>query len=89
MADIIRADILTSAVGMGRQTIDWNDIKTVSVPLIPQNERKKIADRILSAWEQEKRAKESIENLKFVLDNEFGVEGIESQKRFLAAKPPK
>jgi type I restriction enzyme M protein len=85
----IRADILTSAVGMGRQTIDWNDIKTVSVPLIPKNERKKIADRILSAWEQEKRAKESIENLKFVLDKEFGVEGVESQKRFLAAKPPK
>ena len=33
--------------------------------------------------------KESIENIKFVLDKEFGVEGIESQKRFLAAKPPK
>jgi type I restriction enzyme M protein len=85
----IRADLLTSAVGMGRQTIDWEEIKTVQIPMLPQNRRQKIVNTILLAWEKEKKANQEVENVQIMLDDEFGVESEESKYRFTAYKPPK
>jgi type I restriction enzyme M protein len=85
----IRADLLTSAVGMGRQTIDWEDIKNVEIPLLPKEKRIEIANQILSAWKKEKEASESIAQVGDILNQEFSVESDESQLRFKEAKPPR
>ena len=85
----IRADFLSSAIGMGRQTINWDDIKTVQVPFLRREKREMIARQIKNAWELEKKAQESIENIYALLDAEFNVESELSKNRFLAAKPPR
>ncbi|OFX54754.1 MAG: hypothetical protein A2046_00445 [Bacteroidetes bacterium GWA2_30_7] len=85
----IRADFLTSAIGMGRQTIDWEDIKTVQIPFLPKKERNEISKQIIDAWAAEKKAQQSIESISDVLHQHFQVESKESKVRFLAAKPPK
>ena len=74
---------------MGRQTIDWEEIKTVQIPMLPQNRRQKIVNTILLAWEKEKKANQEVENVQIMLDDEFGVESEESKYRFTAYKPPK
>ena len=85
----LRSDLLTTAVGMGRQTISWDNIKLIQVPLLPPNKRKNIVNKIVIAWQQEKEAIERVDNIKLDLDKEFGVEGEESKYRFIAFKPPK
>jgi type I restriction enzyme M protein len=85
----IRADMLTSAVGMGRQTIDWEDIKNLEIPLLSPKERKSIAKQILNAWQKEKEAIEAIASVGNLLNQEFNVESEESQRRFLETKPPR
>lgn len=85
----IRADILTSAVGMGRQTVNWEDVKKVQVPMLSQEKRHSIASQIISAWEQERKAIQEVDNVRGVLDGYFGVESSESEYRFIASKPPK
>ncbi len=85
----IRADFLTSAIGMGRQTIDWDDIKNVKVPFLPPTKRKEIGKQILDAWIAERNAQVIIENVNGLLHTEFDVESEDSKIRFLSAKPPK
>lgn len=85
----IRADFLTSAIGMGRQTISWDNIKTVKVPFLADKERNDIGKHIKDAWEAERNAQESLDSIKDILHSEFDVESEESKSRFLASKPPK
>ncbi len=85
----IRADFLTSAIGMGRQTIDWEDMKNVVVPLLPVNKRKIISREILRAWEAENEAKYTMKNITQELHEAFDVESEESKIRFESSKPPK
>jgi type I restriction enzyme M protein len=85
----IRADFLSSAVGMGRQTISWDNIKNVQVPFLSSEKRKEITEKILNAWKLEKEAQDSIKNIYSILDTEFNVESELSKSRFIAAKPPK
>jgi type I restriction enzyme M protein len=85
----IRADFLSSAIGMGRQTISWDKIKNVQIPFLPKEKRDEIAKKILNAWKLEKAAQESIKSIYSLLDTEFNVESELSKSRFLAAKPPK
>jgi len=85
----IRTDMLTSAVGMGRQTIDWEDIKNVKIPLLSKEERMNIAKKVLDAWQKEKEAIESIASVSGLLNQEFNVESEESQRRFMETKPPR
>jgi type I restriction enzyme M protein len=85
----IRADFLSSAIGMGRQTISWDNIKNVQIPFLPIAKRDEIAGKILNTWKLEKEAQESIKSIYSILDTEFNVESELSKSRFLAAKPPK
>jgi restriction endonuclease S subunit len=85
----IRADFLSSAIGMGRQTISWNNIKSVQLPFLSLEKRDEIAKKIINAWQLEKEAQESIKSIYSLLDTEFNVESEVSKTRFLAAKPPK
>jgi type I restriction enzyme M protein len=85
----ICADFLSSAIGMGRQTISWDNIKNVQIPFLSLEKRDEIAKKILNAWKLEKTAQESIKNIYNLLDTEFNVESELSKSRFLAAKPPK
>ena len=85
----IRADFLTSAIGMGRQTINWDNIKDVLIPFLSNKERKIISYGILDAWELEKKVNKTFKNILSSLDENFNVESGDSKKRFLAAKPPK
>lgn len=85
----IRSDILTSAIGMGRQTVDWQDIKDVFVPFCSIEKRKEISRDILDAWEKERNANILLEGVTKSLNEKFGVESDESKKRFDAMKPPK
>jgi len=85
----IRADVLSSAIGMGRQTVDWDDIKNLEVPFLPPQERKRISKQILEAWEAEKRAEQELQNITGMLHRKFNVESEESKRRFEATKPPK
>jgi type I restriction enzyme M protein len=85
----IRADFLSSAIGMGRQTINWDDIKTVQIPFLSRDKRENVAQKIKNAWELEKKAQESIDDISDMLHTEFDVESEQSKRRFIAAKPPK
>ncbi|MBO7100483.1 MAG: N-6 DNA methylase [Bacteroidales bacterium] len=86
----IRADILDSAVGMGRSPIKWDNIKDVQVPFIKdRKKRKEIACRVEKSWEKIKKAKQEVENVKTELGDIFGTETPESLFRFEANKPPK
>ncbi len=85
----IRAEFLTSAIGMGRQTVKWDKICTVQVPLLHPSQREAIGQRVMEHWEAEKRAKDGISAISRELHNKFDVESLSSQKRFLGAKPPK
>jgi type I restriction enzyme M protein len=85
----IRADFLTSAIGMGRQTIGWEDIKNVEVPFVSIEKRKEISKDIIDSWEAEKAAQEKMEKINLLLNENFCVESKESKERFEATKPPK
>jgi len=85
----IRADFLSSAIGIGRQTVSWDNIKNVQIPFLSQEKREQIGKKIINAWKMEKEAQESIKNIYTFLDTEFNVESELSKNRFLAAKPPK
>lgn len=85
----IRADVLSSAIGMGRQTVSWDDIKNLEVPFLPLQERKRISKQILSAWEAERRAQQEFDNINCLLHEKFDVESVASKRRFEATKPPK
>ncbi|MDR1021869.1 MAG: N-6 DNA methylase [Prevotellaceae bacterium] len=85
----IRADFLSSAIGMGRQTINWDDIKNVQIPFLSRERRAEVAHKIKDAWDLEKKAQESIDGIKDILHTEFDVESEQSKHRFTAAKPPR
>ncbi|MDR1470807.1 MAG: N-6 DNA methylase [Spirochaetaceae bacterium] len=85
----IRADFLSSAIGMGRQTINWEYIKKVSIPFLPKPERKEIVKKILEAWELEDKAKKSLEAINDLLNTHFDVESDQSKQRFISTKPPR
>jgi type I restriction enzyme M protein len=85
----MRADFLTSAIGMGRQTVSWEDIKNVEVPFLPIEERQRISDSIRNAWQQEKLALQRLDTIAAKLHDQFNVESEESKKRFEATKPPR
>jgi type I restriction enzyme M protein len=85
----IRADFLSSAIGIGRQTISWDNIKNVQIPFLSPEKRGEIAVKILNAWKLEKESQESIKSVYSLLDTEFNVESELSKSRFLASKPPK
>lgn len=86
----IRADLLDSAVGMGRSPIKWENIKDVNIPLVKDKDaRKKVADKVIESWENIKKAKMEVEQIKVSLGVLFGTEGQESIFRFDANKPPR
>ena len=86
----IRADLLDSAVGMGRSPIKWENIRDVKIPLVKdKNDRKKVADKIIKSWDKIKKAKLEVEKVKDSLGCLFGTEGQESIFRFDANKPPR
>ncbi len=85
----IRADILSAAVGLGRQTINWEDLKQVQIPLLPVAERKRLASKVRTAWKKEGETRRDLEAVARTLDAEFDVESEESKKRFDAHRPPR
>ena len=86
----IRADMLDSAIGMGRSTVKWEEIKDVEIPWIENMEQRKLfVDKILASWQKIKKAKEELNDVNKELGSLFGVEGEESLFRFNANKPPK
>lgn len=86
----IRADILDSAIGMGRSTIEWSDIKSVKIPYIKDTSlRMKYVNDILSSWNSIKSAKNQLKLIQDNLGNIFGTEGESSIDRYEANKPPK
>lgn len=86
----IRADMLDSAIGMGRSTIKWEDIRSVKIPYLnDENARKKIVNKVFKAWASIKKAKLDLEKVKTEVGDMFGTESPESYFRFNANKPPK
>ena len=86
----IRADILDSAVGMGRSPIKWDNIKDVQVPFLKdRKKREEIAHKVEKSWEKIKKARQEVENIKTELGDIFGTECSDSLFRFEANKPPK
>ena len=84
----LKCDLLTSAVGMGRQTICWDDIKDVEVP-IAQSEIHKISEQIYDCWKKEEEANKGINAIQDFLAQTFDVEGEASKMRYASTKPPK
>jgi len=86
----IRADLLDSAVGMGRSPIKWENVKDVQIPFIKdRSEREEIAKRVEESWEKIKKSKQEVESIKTELGVLFGTESSQSVFRFDANKPPK
>ena len=54
----VRADMLDSAIGMGRSTIKWEDIRSVKIPYLKdEKKRKDIVKKVFKAWASIKKAK--------------------------------
>lgn len=85
----IRSDLLTSAVGMGRQTIEWEDVKKVKIPILEKNEMNSMSQSVLNAWQKEKEIDDIYKNIKRALHDRFNVESEESKARFEQTKPPR
>ena len=85
----IRADILDSAIGMGRSPISWKGIKDIEIPFINTEERKKIVNNIKESWKKIKKAKDDLKTLQQDIGNQFNLESDDSIYRFNANKPPK
>ena len=85
----IRTEFLSKSVGMGRQTIGWEDIEDLKIPMLPRDERERIYREIMEAWKKEKEVEKTFTNLKTKLDKSFDVESEESKNRFEYSKPPK
>jgi len=85
----LRNEMLSSAIGVGRQTIDWSDINKIQVPRPDRKERKRIYDGIIGAWEKEKEIANTFSRLKIELDEKFNVESDSSKIWFEANKPPR
>ncbi len=85
----LRSQMLRSAVGIGRQTIDWTDVKNIKIPWPSKAERNKIYQRIIAGWQAEKKAEKTFHDLNLDLSSKFSLESEESRKWFEAIKPPK
>ena len=85
----LRADILSAAVGLGRQTINWDDIRDLWVPLVKCEETKRIASDLLNAWRKQMEAECTLDEVSTILQNKFDVESQESKRRFEGTKPPR
>jgi len=85
----LRNEMLSSAIGVGRQTIDWNNINKIQVPFPDKNERERIYNNIVSAWKKEKEIIDTFNQLAIDLDKKFNVESESSKKWFEANKPPR
>lgn len=85
----IRCDLLSSAVGMGRQTIDWTDIQKIELPFFEEQKVLEISNKILNSWEKEKEILQTFYNIKDTLNKNFNLETDESKIRFAQIKPPK
>lgn len=85
----IRIEMLADAIGVGRQTINWDDIKDIKVPWIDKVERKRIYKQIIDAWEAEKFVENTFKNLKLELNSKFNVESNDAKEWFIKIKPPK
>lgn len=86
----IRADLLDSAIGMGRSTIKWDEIKDVKIPYIEDKaERNRYVRKVIDAWDRIKSAKKDLISVKDQLGVLFYTESDESIYRFNANKPPK
>jgi restriction endonuclease S subunit len=85
----LRNEMLSSAIGVGRQTIDWDDIRNIQIPFPDKLERRSIYEDIISAWGKEKEITNTFIHLQNELQNKFGVESESSKIWFEANKPPR
>ena len=86
----IRADMLDSAIGMGRSTVKWEEIKDIEIPWISDDERRiNFVEQIKQSWQNIKRAKANLNKVQDELGDLFSTNGEDSQFRFNANKPPK
>ena len=74
----IRCDLLSSAVGMGRQTINWIDIQKIELPFFKNQKVLEISNKILNSWEKEKEILQTLSNIKDSLNKNFNLETEES-----------
>ena len=75
----LRNEMLSSAIGVGRQTIDWSNISKIQVPFPDKNERERIYNNIVSAWKKEKEIIDTFNQLGIDLDKKFNVESESSK----------
>jgi type I restriction enzyme M protein len=85
----LRNEMLSSAIGVGRQTIDWSDINKIHIPFPDKKERKKIYEDIIEAWKKEKEIADTFSQLQIKLNEKFNVESDSSKTWFEANKPPR
>jgi len=65
------------------------DVKDIQLPIVAESEREKMAKQVLEAWQAEKKAEKTLEELNSMLDMKFGVESEQSKTWFEANKPPR
>ena len=85
----MRAEMLIGAIGVGRQTVGWADIKTIQLPIVNDVERRIMARKVLDVWQIEKKAEKSLEELRSTIASNFGVESEQSKEWFEANRPPR
>jgi len=85
----LRSEILSSSIGMGRQTVEWDNLKEIEFPLSKEAERKQIASNLLKAWAMEKEALAAIQNVKDILNEKYKIDSDDSKTRFEFSKPPR
>lgn len=84
----LRCELLSAAVGTGRQRITWDPIKTIQVPILKLEMLNTVTDNIDELWALEQSVIDKHNEITKILDNSFKVESVSSHERFEATKPP-
>jgi type I restriction enzyme M protein len=82
------AEWLSSATGIGRHRIEWDQLRGQRVPLLPTKEQKNIGDQYRKAQEYEREIRKLRAAAQGVL-SPLELEGEVAKDRLERAKPPK
>ncbi|MGB9372058.1 MAG: hypothetical protein WCB79_09045, partial [Halobacteriota archaeon] len=84
----VRARLLSEATGLNRHRIQWEDIKTIPVPLIADLQ-KLVSNKYQEFFEARKRAEENKEAADALLNTRLHTDNEWAVRRLKVAKPPR
>jgi hypothetical protein len=82
------AEWMSGSSGVGRHRVDWNLLRTQSIPLLPIDEQRRIGVLLRTAQERQAETEQLEESAASALDT-LALEGEAARERLARAKPPR